>query len=214
MWCVKPFFTLFNAIILTLTRPLSFFLPVPSSSFCHLSPLPSSFFCALLDMGVLQWSYALDRVICPGHGNTTYVVFEGVKMAADVYADGQKLGRMTDQFLRYMWVLPCGPTESVVSLRVDFTVSSPSTNSTGGRFMACTGGWDWAPFSNTYEGKDHTFSRGLWRTVYTVTLDHVSPAMTYFTAQTYYLGEYPTAPLQDGKHAGFKLVVSDNLHFG
>eukprot|EP00965_Chrysotila_dentata_P069607 2299144-Pleurochrysis_carterae.AAC.2 len=36
----------------------------------------------------------------------------------------------------------------------------------GGRFMACTGGWDWAPYSHTTLDGAHTMSKGVWKSVY------------------------------------------------
>ena len=39
--------------------------------------------------------------------------------------------------------------------------------STHGRFMACSGGWDWAPYSNLRSGEGHQmFTRGIWKSVY------------------------------------------------
>ena len=28
------------------------------------------------------------------------------------------------------------------------------------------GGWDWGPYSTTYQREDHTFSFGIWKNVY------------------------------------------------
>ena len=49
-----------------------------------------------------------------------------------------------------------------------------------GRFMACTGGWDWAPYSYTSTnssgattGPANTLSKGIWKSVYTTDIPRV-----------------------------------------
>lgn len=39
------------------------------------------------------------------------------------------------------------------------SVTFDSSIHTDGRFMACSGGWDWAPFTDTYSQMARTFSR-------------------------------------------------------
>ena len=74
------------------------------------------------------------------------MVFDGIKMGAVVKVNGVVLGNATDQFLRYAWdlhpsthFLTCGSATN--TLEVVF----PAQMDVGGRFMACSGGWDWAP---------------------------------------------------------------------
>ena len=82
------------------------------------------------------------------------VVFEGIKMGASVAINGVHLGVVTDQFVRTNF--------SVTRLLSDTnTLSVWFNESAHGRWMACSGGWDWGPYSNTFEGADHTFSRGI-----------------------------------------------------
>ena len=63
-------------------------------------------------------------------------------------------------------------------VRTNYSVTTllraPGTNNTltvafnattAGRWMACSGGWDWGPYSNTFEGTDHSFSKGIWQPV-------------------------------------------------
>lgn len=55
-----------------------------------------------------------------------------------------------------------------------------------GRFMACTGGWDWAPYSDTYDQHHaHTFSRGIWKSVYLTTVPSGGAAMTHVVPHVY-----------------------------
>ena len=79
------------------------------------------------------------------------LVLEGVKMGGHVYIhDDSFLGTVTDQFLRYSFDVPSevllmllDEERAVVEIRVEF---DPCID-TMGRFMACSGGWDWAPYS-------------------------------------------------------------------
>ena len=50
---------------------------------------------------------------------------------------------------------------------------------TDGRFMACSGGWDWAPYCDTTDGEGgpNTFSKGIWKSVFIasgLSLQHVT----------------------------------------
>jgi beta-mannosidase len=84
--------------------------------------------------------------------------------------------------------------------------------------MACTGGWDWAPYSytgtsssNASTGFAQTLSKGLWKSVYLVEVPLENVVITHLTPHTHYKGEYPTTTLQDGKHGGFRVNVT--AHF-
>ena len=75
-------------------------------------------------------------------------------------------------------------------------------------YAMCTGGWDWAPLSNTTtsDGQAATYSRGIWKSVYLIespylTLTDVSPLISY-------RGNYPVQPLLDGQHDGFTLNLT------
>ncbi len=65
-------------------------------------------------------------------------------MGAEVHLNGQYLGTVADQFLRYNFSVQSllKPTGNV--LNVIFPAHYGIN--TGGRFMACTGGWDWYVF--------------------------------------------------------------------
>ena len=96
---------------------------------------------------------------------TAVLVLEGVKMAASVALDGVPLGETTDQFVCYRFPLDGAALAdgTVHELTVTFAPPvGPDAQPTGGRFSAQSGGWDWGPYSSSFEGPDHTFSKGLW----------------------------------------------------
>ena len=140
-----------------------------------------------------------------------FLVFDGVKMGATVAVNGHTLGQVTDQFLRYKYEVSAAQGVDLASTTAvnNVTVSFDSTIDVGGRFMACTGGWDWAPYTDTFNDDAHTFSKGIWKNVYLSTvastaIDHVVPLVMY-------RGGYPTSALVDGKHAGFDVHVKVHL---
>lgn len=166
-------------------------------------------------------------------GGDVLLVFDGVKMGAHVALDGKPLGDVTDQFLRYSFSL-------ANFLRSHFSSSSSSSSSssvpssssswlspvtthtltvafdfkinTTGRFMACTGGWDWAPYALpnrvTFDTAARTFSYGIWRHVYLVSV--ASTSIEYVVPQIFYVGDYPVTPLVDGQPS-FQLIT--RVHF-
>ena len=149
----------------------------------------------------------LDRIRAAGGSHL--LIFDGVKMGANVKLNGKLVGRTTDQFLRYEFPLDGTLLQAGVGANTLTVEFDPSIDCQG-RWMACTGGWDWAPYTNTKsaDGKA-TFSKGIWRSVYiaevtAVAIKHVVPQITY-------LGEYPTAPLSEGTHGGFKVDVKVHL---
>jgi hypothetical protein len=74
----------------------------------------------------------------------TLLVFEGVKTGATVRVNGHTVGVVRDQFLRYVFELDAvalGLRDGGGNrLDVTFGVEDVAED---GRFMACTGGWDW-----------------------------------------------------------------------
>ena len=138
-------------------------------------------------------------------GGQNLLVFDGIKMGATVKLNGQTLGVAVDQFLRYTFEVPPALLTNAAEQTLD-VVFDPSID-VKGRFMSCTGGWDWAPYSHDSQGDALTFSKGIWKSVY---LAHVPPAavaLTHIVPQPRYLGPYPTTPLVDGHHGGFTLGV-------
>ena len=114
----------------------------------------------------------------------TLLVFDSVKMGATVTLNGAQLGVLQNQFLRYNFSVGALLKPTGNALRVAFAASTDALNFEG-RFQACSGGWDWAPYSTTATAQaDPTFSRGMLRDVYLVpvrlaVLAHVVPLITY-----------------------------------
>mmetsp|Transcript_13513 Transcript_13513/g.24201 ORF Transcript_13513/g.24201 Transcript_13513/m.24201 type:complete len:984 (-) Transcript_13513:1826-4777(-) len=110
-----------------------------------------------------NWSYekVVDSKVCAGGGNTCLLVLDGVKMGAVLRLNGKVVKRLRDQFLRYIVPIPNG---EVVRIAISFEKSVDEE----GRFMACSGGWDWAPFTEVRKRGIHTMSLGIWKSVYVV----------------------------------------------
>eukprot|EP00937_MAST-01D_sp_MAST-1D-sp2_P002784 g2784.t1 len=150
------------------------------------------------------WRYekqfqALDR---GGATPTTSLVFDGVKMAASVTLNGRHVGFTTSQFLRYRFDVTDALVPGTNVLHVDFEGASgtlsPALPDDGGRFMACTGGWDWAPLSPTRNSRGTpTFSKGIWKAVYLSRVPPGGVAIHHLSPQVFYNGPYPTARLPD-----------------
>ena len=82
--------------------------------------------------------------------------------------------------------------------------------------MPCTGGWDWAPVTDTFRvspsvGKTKTFSLGIWRSVYLVPVAAGSVAIESIVPVTKYLGSYPAHRLVEGNHGGFEVNVTAHV---
>ena len=141
------------------------------------------------------------------------LVFDGIKMGANIYMNGVQIGQALAQFERLVFSLRAIASNAslsgalqqganVLSVEFDHRINTPL-------FMQCTGGWDWAPYSNTTtaDGKEATFSRGIWKAVYLVSspggvfLTDIAPLITYN-------GPFPTSALSDGSHGGFTLNLT------
>jgi hypothetical protein len=86
-------------------------------------------------------------------------------MHAVVSVTGVVVGAAADQFLRYAFDLRNATHDLLRATNVVEVAFAPDED-VGGRFMACSGGWDWAPYSRTFLNGSHTFSKGLWKEVY------------------------------------------------
>jgi hypothetical protein len=53
----------------------------------------------------------------------------------------------------------------------------------------------------------HTFSYGIWKSVYLARIGAAHAAITHVVPQVFYEGAYPVAPLSDGSHGGFRVDV-------
>ncbi len=141
-----------------------------------------------------------------------YLVFDGVKMAADLSLNGKPLGVALDQFLRYIFpvksiLLPSGDN----TVKVSFASQDPRIDPEV-RFMPCAGGWDWAPYSSATgvtPGGVRTFTKGIWKSVYLLAVRSV--AIAHVVPLVFYNGEYPTTPLLDPPQSSFTVTV--RVHF-
>ena len=91
-----------------------------------------------------NWTYSRSFRLDPAvTGPQILLALDGVKMAADVYVNGERVGETTDQFIRYTFpvghLLHAGSEGSVNEVRVAFSTSSDPRNDAA-RFMACSGG--------------------------------------------------------------------------
>jgi len=156
-----------------------------------------------------QWNYATtfratdDRV-------QNVLVFDGVKMGATIRVNGHFVGNTTDQFLRYYFPLDSNILHTDASGENNLTVTFDSTIQCDGRWMACTGGWDWAPYTQTSQEGAATFTRGIWKSVYVTTVE--TGAISHLVVHTFYKGAYPVTPLIDGQHAGFDVHVRVHMY--
>ena len=140
------------------------------------------------------WTYR--TVMDTAQFNNTLLVVEGIKMGARLAWNGIPLGTVTDQFLRYIFPLPHHNNNSQLDhnnneLSVTF---DPHLN-TDGRFMGCSGGWDWAPYSRVGDGDrgSRVGTLGLVAPVYVVPVHEVY--IDAVVCRVYYMGNYPTKPL-------------------
>lgn len=138
------------------------------------------------------------------------LVLEGVKMAAEIFLNGVSLGVSQNQFLRFTTPVAklLAPTQLNV-LAVVFMQYADKANADA-RFMACSGGWDWAPYTGTTVNngneQSRTFSKGIWKSVYLVPTTHL--AITHLQAHVSYTGPYPTAPLTEATASPFSVSVT------
>jgi hypothetical protein len=150
------------------------------------------------------WTYGTSFTVAdPSVQNL--LVFDGIKMGANIKVNGKLVQVANDQFLRYTIPLAAGLLHADAGAANALTVEFDHSIDCGGRWMACTGGWDWAPYTRTAQDGIPTFSYGIWKSVYTVQV--ASAAVTHVVPQISYLGAYPVAPLVDGAHGGFSVDV-------
>lgn len=146
------------------------------------------------------WTYSTTFAMPSGAG-TPLLVFDGVKMGAKIMLNGKLIATANDQFMRYVFPLEKGALLATNKLDVVF---DPAIDCAG-RWMACTGGWDWAPYTNTAQDGIPTMSKGIWKSVSIVEVG--SAAITAVVPQIFYSGDYPMEPLTDETHKGFAVDV-------
>jgi len=167
--------------------------------------------------GASGWVYEAKFPTPPLAGSAARLVFESVKMGATVHLNGRPLGAVRSQFLRYTFDVgsALAADGGTNHLAVNFTDIDPH-----GRYAACTGGDDWAPYTATLDPHDslpglntsHTFTRGIVKGVYLASGSGPSAAMIErLTPLVHYLGEYPTRPLEAATAGPWRVVVSVHM---
>jgi len=147
---------------------------------------------------VYETEFTLPNTI-NNNSNTFVLVVEGIKMGASLHWNGEHLGNVTNQFLRYTFQVTPKATNK---LSVTFDPSIV----TNGRFAGYSGGWDWAayiPVGDERGSRYWTF--GIWKHMYVVAVDHVY--VSQVVPKVYYTGGHATSPMLHGAEADFDVVV-------
>jgi beta-mannosidase len=157
-----------------------------------------------------DWTYTSPPFAAPvvGSSGEILLVFDSVKMAASVSVNGHNVGLMTDQFLRHSFPVQRWLNADQNVIQVEFYRSSSLYNNET-RWMACSGGWDWAPYGTTFFNGSHTFTKGMVRSVYLVPVQQA--ALTAVAPAIRYTGSFPDSPLSRNTSAPFN--VSVRVHF-
>ncbi|CAE7551663.1 MANBA [Symbiodinium sp. CCMP2592] len=151
-------------------------------------------------------NFSVNTRLFASTGSRLQLVFDGIKMGAVIRVNGKALGKATSQFMRYTFDLKpedLRAANGANRLEVAFDSSIP----VGGRFMACSGGWDWAPYTKTSQDGVKTFSYGIWKHVYLIYTPIGLASITHVAPQIFFKGMYPTEALVDGHHEGFTVKV-------
>lgn len=162
-----------------------------------------------------QWTYRKNftlpaqTLLEQSANGATLLVFEGIKMGAVVSINSLTLGMVTDQFSRTVFAVPAEAlTGEIETISVAFDSSIDCQN----RWMACTGGWDWAPYSGTFDSHGSpTFSFGIWKSVYIVSVPSGEATISHVKPLVFYRDLLPFSPISDGNHAGFDVSVTTYL---
>jgi hypothetical protein len=162
------------------------------------------------------WTLAAANVSLPppgaAPGSSLLLVLESVKSGARVSFNGVALGEATNQFVRYVFELPAAAVRAAPGANA-VAVAFDGSLELSGRFMPCSGSWDWAPLSelsinDTAFGPATTFSIGVVKSAYVAAVAPSSVAILHVVPQVRYRGAYPVGALVDGAHAGFNVSVT------
>ena len=137
------------------------------------------------------------------------LVLDGVKMGSAVSLNGRDLGNTTNQHLRYTFEIGALlATNGENTLEISFIRDIPNS----GRFMACSGGWDWAPYSRMRDVEGNPMlTRGIWKSVYLAAMSTNAAAIESLTPTILFKGEFPTAVLKDDGSHTFEVNVTAHL---
>jgi beta-mannosidase len=127
------------------------------------------------------------------------LTFESVKAGAYANLNGHNLGHLDTQFMRFSFPVHGLLRQGTNNLSVTFAVAVD----THGRYMTCTGGDDWAPYTPALDqhsslpglNTSHAFTRGIVRSVYLAATAKGALLIEEVSPFVHHLGEYPTVPL-------------------
>jgi hypothetical protein len=126
---------------------------------------------------------------------TLQLVVESLQMGATIEWNRVFVANITDQFLRYSLTLEQNRHYSYLDNNTTMTMHTlsitfdPSVD-THGRFMACSGGWDWAPYTLACDTQGRRiFSMGIVQPIYLIAMDQVS--ISHVVPKVYYQGSLP-----------------------
>ena len=116
-----------------------------------------------------EWVYQSNFSVSAESGET-FLVLDGIKMGAIVAVNGVTVTKAPNQFLRYQLNISSLVSSSSSSNLITITFPAINNGSTGietdGRYMACSGGWDWAPYNSYNDTRgERVGSRGIWKRV-------------------------------------------------
>ena len=149
---------------------------------------------------------------------TWKLVIEGIKMGADIFINNQKIGQVVDQFLRYEFdfphsILHQGAVCDGKLRRHNLTIAFDPSIHVNGRFSACSGGWDWSPYTKAKDAQQlQMFTLGIVKPIYIIGIRSQHFYVSHVVPKVYYLGNYPTKPLLRPE-GDFYLTVDIHLNF-
>ena len=148
--------------------------------------------------------------------SSVLLVLDGVKMAADVYLNGVRVSGeagLADQHLRYEFEIASVLRRTENNLTIHIPLPSHDARNDEGRYAACSGGWDWALYSNTFTpGGLPWLSMGVWKSVYLVEVASLS--LRAMVPHVFYNGPYPMAPLTQVTASGWTVNVTAHVVAG
>lgn len=136
------------------------------------------------------------------------LVFDGIKMAANIFINNQLIDTSISQFLRLNYSLQAyqQKTKGLIAGNNNMSVVFDPTLETQGLFAQCSGGWDWAPYTGLVSPDNfNVFSSGIWKDVYLVYVPWI--AITDTVVRSYYTGPFSATALQPSQHSPFKVQV-------
>jgi len=161
------------------------------------------------------------------------LIVEGIKMGAHISFNGIHLGTTTNQFLRYEFDvfsehLTQGRRRSSSSKYNSSSIHDESrklkqqqhllsvtfdpTIPVDGRFTACTGGWDWAPYTRSFDSQGRrAYSFGIVKPIYLIAVHQYF--IRHVVPKIYYRGSYPTRPITSHDPDG-PFDIQLDIHLG